>query len=127
MNFKRHWQLLVISIQESYALWFCSLHKSPPKHLRQAVDCSISANMMLVGRSIANSRKLAWIALKCNRQNGSYECGYYVMYWMTHIIRAHITRGWETRFKTSTPIPEKPLTFLRKAIAKDLVRLYNSS
>ncbi|KOM57893.1 hypothetical protein LR48_Vigan11g092600 [Vigna angularis] len=59
-----HWQLLVISVQESYALWFCLLHKSSPKHLRQAIDCSISASMMLVGRSIANNRKLAWIALK---------------------------------------------------------------
>ncbi|KOM31256.1 hypothetical protein LR48_Vigan01g081100 [Vigna angularis] len=56
---------------------------------------SISTSMMLVGRSIANSRKLALIALK--------------------------------RFKTPTPIPEKPLTFLRKAIAKHLFRLYNSS
>ncbi|KOM34515.1 hypothetical protein LR48_Vigan02g066500 [Vigna angularis] len=59
------------------------------------ISGSISASMMLVGRSIANSRKLAWIALK--------------------------------RFKTPTPIPKKPLTFLRKTIAKHLVRLYNSS
>ncbi|KOM28267.1 hypothetical protein LR48_Vigan511s009000 [Vigna angularis] len=26
----------------------------------------------------------------------SYECGYYVMFWMMTIIRAHYTSGWET-------------------------------
>ncbi|KOM55829.1 hypothetical protein LR48_Vigan10g172100 [Vigna angularis] len=57
---------------------------------------SIPASMMMGGRSIVNSRKIAWISLKCNRQNGSYECGYYVMYWMTHIVRSHITSRWET-------------------------------
>ncbi|KOM25038.1 hypothetical protein LR48_Vigan45s004000 [Vigna angularis] len=62
-------------------------------HFIPFISGSISTSMMLVGRSIANSRKLAWIGIKCNRQNGSYECGYYVMYWMTHIIRAYIIRG----------------------------------
>ncbi|WVY98321.1 hypothetical protein V8G54_030472 [Vigna mungo] len=81
-------------------------------------DKQLIASMMMIGRLIANSKKLAWISLKCNRQNGSYECGYYVMYWMTHIVCSHITRGWETRFKTTTPVPEKPLSFMRKAAAK---------
>ncbi|WVZ24161.1 hypothetical protein V8G54_002705 [Vigna mungo] len=78
-------QLLVLSMQESYALWFCSFHRPPPTQLRQT---------------------------------RSYECGYYVMYWMAHIVRSHITRGWETRFKTTTLVPEKPLSFIRKAAAK---------
>ncbi|XP_052724771.1 uncharacterized protein LOC128197441 [Vigna angularis] len=123
----RHWQLLVMSVQDNYALWFCSLHRPPPTQLRQAIDCSIPASMMMDGRSIVKSRKIAWISLKCNRQNGSYECGYYVMYWMTHIVRSHITRSWETRFKTTTPVPEKSLLFIRNAAAKYIVRLYNSS
>ncbi|KOM57704.1 hypothetical protein LR48_Vigan11g073700 [Vigna angularis] len=42
-----HWQLLVISIPESYAFWFCSLHKSPPKHLRQAVDWVKGVNITI--------------------------------------------------------------------------------
>ncbi|KOM26800.1 hypothetical protein LR48_Vigan317s002100 [Vigna angularis] len=56
---------------------------------------SIVARMMLVERSTANDRKLAWVALK--------------------------------RFRTHSPLPKKPLTFLRKAFAKHLVKLYNSS
>ncbi|XP_052730103.1 uncharacterized protein LOC128195745 [Vigna angularis] len=114
----RHWQLLVMSVQDNYALWFCSLHRPPPTQLRQAIDCSIPASMMMDGRSIVKSRKIAWISLKCNRQNGSYECGYYVMYWMTHIVRSHITTSWETRFKTTTPVPEKSLLFIRNACSQ---------
>ncbi|KOM45628.1 hypothetical protein LR48_Vigan06g093400 [Vigna angularis] len=56
----------------------------------------LATHMMLSGRSTATAKKLAWVALKCNRQTGSYECGYYVMFWMMTIIRAHYTNGWET-------------------------------
>ncbi|KOM52542.1 hypothetical protein LR48_Vigan09g120100 [Vigna angularis] len=91
-----HWQLLVISIPENIAVWFCSLQKSPPSPLRHVVDCSLATHMMLSGRSTATAKKLAWVALKCNRQMGSYDCGYYVMFWMMTIIRAHYTTGWET-------------------------------
>ncbi|KOM31031.1 hypothetical protein LR48_Vigan01g058600 [Vigna angularis] len=91
----RHWQLLVMSVQDNYALWFCSLHRPPPTQLRQAIDCSIPASMMMDVRSIVKSRKIAWISLK--------------------------------RFKTTTPVPEKSLLFIRNAAAKYIVRLYNSS
>ncbi|KOM52678.1 hypothetical protein LR48_Vigan09g133700 [Vigna angularis] len=59
-----HWQLLVISIPENTAVWFCSLHKSPPSPLRHIVDCSLATHMMLSGRSTATAKKLAWVALK---------------------------------------------------------------
>ncbi|KOM43818.1 hypothetical protein LR48_Vigan05g142300 [Vigna angularis] len=59
-----HWQLLVISIPENTAVWFCSLHKSPPNPLRHVVDCSLATHMMLSGRSTATAKKLAWVSLK---------------------------------------------------------------
>jgi len=34
--------------------------------------------------------------MQCNRQTGSYECDYYIMQWMTTIVRARITTNWET-------------------------------
>ncbi|XP_022640489.1 uncharacterized protein LOC111242264 [Vigna radiata var. radiata] len=43
----RHWQLLVMSMPDNYALWFCSLHRPPPTQLRQAIDCSIPTSMMM--------------------------------------------------------------------------------
>ncbi|XP_052730670.1 uncharacterized protein LOC128195901 [Vigna angularis] len=121
-----HWQLLVISIPENTAVWFCSLQKSPPSSLRHVVDCSLATHMMLSGRSTATAKKLAWVALKCNIQTGSYECGYYVMFWMMTIIRAHYTSGWETKFNRTAPIPEKSLQLVRKALAKYVIHLYNS-
>ncbi|BAT81711.1 hypothetical protein VIGAN_03151200, partial [Vigna angularis var. angularis] len=71
-------------------------------------------------------KKLAWVALKCNRQMGSYECGYYVMFWMMNIIRAHYTSGWETRFNRTAPISEKSVQLVRKTLAKYVIHLYNS-
>jgi len=32
--------------------------------------------------------------MQSNRQSESYECNYYVMQWMTTIVRATIDRGW---------------------------------
>lgn len=30
------------------------------------------------------------------KQSGSYECGYYIMKWMTILVHFHITTSWET-------------------------------
>ncbi|KOM34986.1 hypothetical protein LR48_Vigan02g113600 [Vigna angularis] len=54
---------------------------------------SLTTHMMMSGRSTAKAKMLAWLTLKCNRQSGSYECGYYIMYWMRTTIRAHVTNG----------------------------------
>ncbi|KAL5190830.1 hypothetical protein HKD37_04G010187 [Glycine soja] len=37
-----------------------------------------------------------WIVVKCNRQKGSTECGYYVMHWMSTIILGSFKNNWET-------------------------------
>ena len=36
--FKRHWQLLMVSLRENLVVWFCSLHHPPSNHLRQVID-----------------------------------------------------------------------------------------
>ncbi|KAH1247088.1 hypothetical protein GmHk_06G017057 [Glycine max] len=36
-----------------------------------------------------------WIVVKCNRQKGSTECGYYVMHWMSTIILGSFRNNWE--------------------------------
>ncbi|KAL5179544.1 hypothetical protein HKD37_01G000829 [Glycine soja] len=49
-----------------------------------------------------------WIVVKCNRQKGSTECGYYVMHWMSTIILGTFRNNWEV-------IPEitKPRSLVR--------------
>ncbi|KAL5164844.1 Protein DETOXIFICATION 34 [Glycine soja] len=37
-----------------------------------------------------------WIVVKCNRQKGITECGYYVMHWMSTIILGSFRNNWET-------------------------------
>ncbi|KAH1189314.1 hypothetical protein GmHk_20G057108 [Glycine max] len=40
-----------------------------------------------------------WIVVKCNRQKGSTECGYYVMHWMSTIILGSLRNNWKTEAK----------------------------
>ncbi|KAL5184401.1 hypothetical protein HKD37_17G048111 [Glycine soja] len=37
-----------------------------------------------------------WIVVKCNKQKGSTECGYYGMHWMSTIILGSFKNNWET-------------------------------
>ncbi|KOM48188.1 hypothetical protein LR48_Vigan07g189200 [Vigna angularis] len=50
---------------------------------------------------------------KCNQQLDSWECGFYVMCWIKHIIRAGITDDWNERFKSTSPIPEDTIRQIR--------------
>ncbi|KAH1264674.1 hypothetical protein GmHk_01G000540 [Glycine max] len=43
-----------------------------------------------------------WIVVKCNRQKGITECGYYVMHWMSTIILGSFRNNWETVMRTSS-------------------------
>ncbi|KOM48308.1 hypothetical protein LR48_Vigan07g201200 [Vigna angularis] len=40
----------------------------------------------------------------CNKQLDSWECGYYVMFWIKTIIRATITDDWIERFMSTYPM-----------------------
>ncbi|KAH1193015.1 hypothetical protein GmHk_19G054142 [Glycine max] len=49
-----------------------------------------------------------WIVVKCNRQKGSTECGYYVMHWMSTIIIGTFRNNWEAYFNDPRPLePER--------------------
>ncbi|KAL5187179.1 hypothetical protein HKD37_05G012900 [Glycine soja] len=49
-----------------------------------------------------------WIVVKCNRQKGTTECGYYVMHWMSTIILGTFRNNWEVYFNDPRPLePER--------------------
>ncbi|KAL5180379.1 hypothetical protein HKD37_01G001527 [Glycine soja] len=79
-----HWQMVVILPKEHLVVWFCSLHNMPDNYLKGII------NIALKGLDDAPQPKskapARWIVVKCNRQKGSTECGYYVMHWMSTII-----------------------------------------
>ncbi|XP_068497787.1 uncharacterized protein [Phaseolus vulgaris] len=61
---ERHWQLLIISVQDHTAAWFCSLHKKPPAYFKNIIDSAYSGYNMLCGRRTSNAQKLTWMYLK---------------------------------------------------------------
>ncbi|KAL5124275.1 hypothetical protein HKD37_02G004713 [Glycine soja] len=54
-----------------------------------------------------------WIVIKCNRQKGITECGYYVMRWMSTIILGSFRNNWETYFNEVRPLEAERFKALR--------------
>ncbi|KAH1229374.1 hypothetical protein GmHk_10G029140 [Glycine max] len=54
-----------------------------------------------------------WIVVKCNRQKGSTECGYYVMHWMSTIILGTFRNIWEAYFNDPRPLELERFKALR--------------
>ncbi|KAL5124554.1 hypothetical protein HKD37_02G004934 [Glycine soja] len=88
-----HWKMVVILPKEHLVVWFCSLHNRPDNYLKDII------NIALKGLDDAPQPKskapARWIVVKCNRQKGSTECGYYVMHWMSTIILGTFRNNWE--------------------------------
>ncbi|KAL5128210.1 hypothetical protein HKD37_14G040497 [Glycine soja] len=54
-----------------------------------------------------------WIIVKCYRQKGTTECGYYIMHWMSTIILGTFKNNWETYFNDVRPLEAERLKVLR--------------
>ncbi|KAH1205696.1 hypothetical protein GmHk_16G046344 [Glycine max] len=73
-----HWQMVVIVPNEHLVVWFCSLHNRPDNFLKGITNSALKG---LDDAPQPKSKPPArWIVVKCNRQKGSTECGYYVMH-----------------------------------------------
>ncbi|XP_029126200.1 uncharacterized protein LOC114915529 [Cajanus cajan] len=107
---RNHWQLLVLCPISNVVVWFCSLHHKPTMHVKNLVKSSVMAvyNVMN-GRSTTLSKNLEWIYPMSYKQQGHYECGYYVMNWMSEIIEGGITNGWSELFEDTTALEETKL------------------
>ncbi|KAL5173060.1 hypothetical protein HKD37_16G045680 [Glycine soja] len=106
----RHWQMVVILPKENL-VWFCSLHNRPDNYLKGIIDSALKGlDDTPQPKSKAGAR---WIVVKCNRQKGSTECGYYVMHWMSTIILGTFRNNWETYFNDVRPLEAERLKALR--------------
>ncbi|KAH1265393.1 UDP-glycosyltransferase 83A1 [Glycine max] len=73
-----HWQMVVILPKEHLVVWFCSLHNRLDNYLKGIINSAIKGlDDAPQPKSKAPAR---WIVVKCNRQKGTTECGYYVMH-----------------------------------------------
>ncbi|KAH1257193.1 hypothetical protein GmHk_03G007217 [Glycine max] len=108
-----HWQMVVILPKENLIVWFCSLHNRPANYIKGIINSALKG---LDDTPQPNSKAGArWIVVKCNRQKGSTECGYYVMHWMSTIILGTFRNNWETiiYFNDVRPLKAKRLKALR--------------
>ncbi|KAL5124619.1 Dynein heavy chain [Glycine soja] len=88
-----HWQMVVILPKEHLVVWFCSLHNRPDNYLKGIINSAIKGlDDAPQPKSKVSAR---WIVVKCNRQKGSTECGYYMMHWMSTIILGTFRNNWE--------------------------------
>ncbi|KAH1206165.1 hypothetical protein GmHk_16G046692 [Glycine max] len=73
-----HWQMVFILPKENLVVWLCSLHNRPDNYLKGIINSALKElDDTPQPKSKAGAR---WIIVKCNRQKGSTECGYYVMH-----------------------------------------------
>ncbi|KAK7284169.1 hypothetical protein RJT34_18910 [Clitoria ternatea] len=89
-----HWQLLVICPKDNIAACFCSLHGSPGADYMKILDGALIGYHLLRGKG--TKKRLEWVFPKSYRQNGSFECGYFVMKTMLTIVQSGIVDRWTT-------------------------------
>ncbi|KAH1265744.1 hypothetical protein GmHk_01G001395 [Glycine max] len=100
-----HWQMVVILPKEHLVVWFCSLHNMSDNYLKGIINIALKGlDDTPQPKSKAPAR---WIVVKCNRQKGSTECGYYVMHWMSTIILG-LFRKTGKRYYFNDPRPLEP-------------------
>ncbi|KAH1249299.1 hypothetical protein GmHk_05G012683 [Glycine max] len=116
-----HWQMVVILPKEHLVVWFCSLHNMPDNYIKGIINSAIKGlDDAPQPKSKAPAR---WIVVKCNRQKGTTECGYYVMHWMSTIILGTFTNNWEAYFNDPRPLEPKRLKALRIQWAQFYLRI----
>ncbi|KAH1206371.1 hypothetical protein GmHk_16G046841 [Glycine max] len=131
----RHWQMVVILPKEHLVVWFCSLHNRPDNYLKGIINMLVffsihlhcNTSTALKGLDDAPQPKskasARWIVVKCNRQKGSTECGYYVIHWMSTIILGTFRNNWEAYFNDPRPLEPERLKALRIQWAQFYLRV----
>ncbi|KAL5161285.1 hypothetical protein HKD37_07G018600 [Glycine soja] len=116
-----HWQMVVILSKEHLVVWFCSLHNRPDNYLKGIINSALKGlDDAPQPKSKAPTR---WIVVKCNRQKGSTECGYYVMHRMSTIILGTFRNNWEAYFNDPRPLEPERLKALRIQWAQFYLRV----
>ncbi|KAA0043076.1 transposase [Cucumis melo var. makuwa] len=81
-NSENHWILVVINLTKGVAFWIDPLKNRIDPDVTEVVERSFN---------IMNKKKPNWRVVKCPKQSGLVECGYYVMRFMRDIIMSAST------------------------------------
>ncbi|KOM47886.1 hypothetical protein LR48_Vigan07g159000 [Vigna angularis] len=71
--------------KKEQVVWFCFLHRKIKAELKSLIQTVVIRT---------RGQQLEIIYPKCNKQNDSWACGYYIMSWMKAITRAEIRGEW---------------------------------
>ncbi|KAH1242487.1 hypothetical protein HKD37_07G019511 [Glycine soja] len=113
--------MVVILPKEHLVVWFCSLHNRPDNYLKGIINSAIKGlDDAPQPKSKAPAR---WIVVKCNRQKGTTECGYYVIHWMSTIILGTFRNNWEAYINDPRPLEPERLKALRIQWAQFYLRV----
>ncbi|KAH1202805.1 hypothetical protein GmHk_17G049185 [Glycine max] len=113
-----HWQMVVILPAQGTP---SCLHNRPDNYLKGIIKSALKGlDDAPQPKSKASAR---WIVVKCNRQKGSTECGYYVMHWMSTIILGTFRNNWEAYFNNPRPLEPERLKALRIQWAQFYLRV----
>ncbi|KAL5147577.1 hypothetical protein HKD37_06G017224 [Glycine soja] len=120
-----HWQMVIILPKENLVVWFCSLHNRSDNYLKGIINSALKG---LDDTPQPKSKAAArWIVVKCNRQKGITECGYYVMHWMSTIILGSFRNNWETYFNEVRPLEAERFKALRIQWAQYYLKVRNQT
>ncbi|KAA0034834.1 uncharacterized protein E6C27_scaffold213G00760 [Cucumis melo var. makuwa] len=81
-NSRNHWTLVVINLTKGAIFWINPLKNRIDPDATEVVERSFN---------IMNKKKPNWRVMKCLKQSGVVECGYYVMRFMRDIIMSTST------------------------------------
>ncbi|KAH1238584.1 hypothetical protein GmHk_08G023223 [Glycine max] len=116
-----HWQMVVILPKKN----FCSLHNRPDNYLKGIINSALKGfDDNPQSKSKAAAR---WIVVKCNRQKGRTECGYYVMHLMSTIILGIFKNNWETYFNDARQLESEILKAFRIQWASYYLKVKNET
>ncbi|KAL5193883.1 hypothetical protein HKD37_20G056032 [Glycine soja] len=116
-----HWQMVVILPKENLVVWFCSLHNRPDNYLKGIINSALKG---LDDTPQPKSKAAArWIVVKCNRQKGITECGYY----MSTIILGSFRNNWETYFNEVRSLEAERFKALRIQWAQYYLKVRNQT
>ncbi|KAH1198948.1 hypothetical protein GmHk_18G052417 [Glycine max] len=118
--------MVVILHKENVVVWFCSLHHRPDNYLKGIINNALK-EVDGTPQPKSKAAGATWIVVKCNKQKGSTQCGYYVMHWMSTIILGSFTNNWEMYFNDVKPLESDTLKALRIQWANYYLKVTNET
>ncbi|KAL6323585.1 hypothetical protein AAG906_039175 [Vitis piasezkii] len=76
-----HWVLLVIEPKKMIVHYLDPLHHKPCEDLKDIVNMALR-----ISAKKTSKREPSWQLVQCPRQEGGFECGYFVMRFIKEII-----------------------------------------